>query len=107
MIEQPPEPREIVWKNLKKLTAKPLRILFGWSLSIGFLTLTLVAFYFINTFKANLIATTEFNLNKNAFSKTALVTATWASIVAWGTFIGIILFNKFVMGKVLHYFTDL
>ena len=28
-------------------------------------------------------------------------------IIAWCTLIGIVLFNKFVMGPVLHYFTHL
>ena len=56
-------------------------------------------------FKANLIAGAEFDAaGINATNKNR---ATLATVVAWSTFIGIILYNKFVMGTVLHHFTDL
>ena len=84
-----------------------MRILLGWGLSLGFLALTLVVFYFINMFKANLIVGTEFDLAKNPNSAVGQANTTLVRIIAWSTFIGIILYNKFVMGKVLHHFTDL
>ena len=84
-----------------------MRILLGWGLSLGFLALTLVVFYFINMFKANLIVGTEFDLVKNPNSAVGQTNTTLVRIIAWSTFIGIILYNKFVMGKVLHHFTDL
>lgn len=30
-----------------------------------------------------------------------------AAIIAWATLIGVVIFNKFIMGPVLHYFTHL
>lgn len=79
----------------------------GWGLSLGFLFLTLIAFYFINMFKAELIVTSEFDLAKNSTSASGKANGTIATIVAWLTFIGIIVYNKLVMGKVLHHFTDM
>ena len=106
VIQQAPGPKEIIWHNLKHITAKPLRIALGWSLSLCFLALTLVVFYLLNMFKANYVAQSQFDLAKNAIAS-GRNKQTIAGIIAWSTFVGIILFNKFVMGQVLHYFTHL
>ena len=79
----------------------------GWGLSLAFLAVTFLVFYFISMFKASLVATAEFDLAKNKTAPAGTTNSTLASIVAWSTFVGIILYNKFVMGKVLHHFTDL
>lgn len=54
-VEQAPGPKEIVWSNLKYKKQRNFKIFLSWALSILFLALTLVVFYFINMFKANLI----------------------------------------------------
>ena len=106
-FQQAPGPKEIIWTNLKHQTNKKFRIFVGWGLSILFLTLTLIVFYFINMFKANLIVSAEFDVVSNATTAATQTKAIMARVVAWATFIGIILYNKFVMGTVLHHLTDL
>ena len=55
MMKQAPGPKEIIWTNLKNQSGKKWRLFVGWGLTILFLFLTFVAFFFINMFKANLI----------------------------------------------------
>lgn len=96
-IEQAPGPKEIIWHHLKHSSGIQLKVMTGWLLSIAFLFLILVVFYFISQWKAKLLgARTEGHSNIMG-----------ATAVAWITFIGIILFNKFVMGTVLHHFTHI
>ena len=92
---------------MKHQTNKKFRIFVGWGLSVLFLTLTLIVFYFINMFKANLIVSAEFDVVSNATTAATQTKAIMARVVAWATFICIILYNKFVMGTVLHHLTDL
>ena len=54
-FKQAPGSKEIIWNNLKHQSSKKWRLFIGWGLSMGFLLLTLIAFYFINMAKANFI----------------------------------------------------
>lgn len=69
------------------------RVLLGWALSIIFITLITVVFYFILRWKTFVVEEEE-----------SLARAT---IIVFAALILVILFNKFVMGNVLHYFTHI
>ena len=107
IMKQAPGPKEIIWANLKNQSGKKWRLFVGWGLTAVFLFLTFVAFFFINMFKASLIVSSSFDVVAGKTSAATQTHATLARVVAWGTFICIILFNKFVMGTVLHHLTDM
>lgn len=107
IIEQAPGPKEIIWHHLKHFHGKKLKILRGWALSLIFLFLIFIVFYFISHFKANLLKSEEHEESIDPNSAAAKSKMTSAAVIAWATFIGIIIFNKFVMGTVLHEFTHL
>ncbi len=91
------DPKEIIWHHLKHRSSRKMKIFYGWLLSLIFLFAVLFIFYFLSSYKANLLANAGTDPSKN----------TWAAITAWATLIGIVLFNKFIMGPVFHYFTHL
>ncbi len=72
-----------------------------------FLLAITVVFYFLQLIKTNnLVAAIEAK-EENPNSPEAATSKTIATIIAWVTLLGIVFFNKFVMGNVLHYFTHL
>jgi hypothetical protein len=51
-----PDPKEIIWHHLKHSKGRKINIIKGWTLSIIFLLLILIVFYFLSQYKASLIA---------------------------------------------------
>jgi hypothetical protein len=79
----------------------------GWGLSLLFLAAITVVFYLLQLAKTNLLVSAIEEEEENPGSSTAGTHKTIATIIAWATLLGIVLFNKFVMGNVLHIFTHL
>lgn len=72
-----------------------------------FLLLTTVVFYFLQLIKTNNLVAAIEEKEENPDSSSANTRKVIATIIAWATLLGIVFFNKFVMGNVLHYFTHL
>ena len=82
-------------------------IFIGWSLSLLFLFVITVIFYFIQLVKTNHLVEAIDEEEEHPDSPDAAAKKTIATIIAWVTLFSIVFFNKFVMGNVLHYFTHL
>ena len=65
----------------------------GWALSVLFIAAVTVLFYFILKWKTHVVEERQ--------------SVTEATIIVFIALISVILFNKFVMGYVLHHFTHL
>lgn len=107
IIEEAPEPREIIYENLQYARGRIKNILLGWGLSLLFLLCITVVFYLLQLVKTNNLVEAIEEEEKNPDSSDAKTRKVVATIIAWATLLGIVFFNKFVMGNVLHYFTHL
>lgn len=107
VIEEAPEPREIIYENLQYADVRVSKIMLGWGLSLLFLAVTTVVFYVLQLIKTNNLVAAIEEEEENPDSSTAKTQKVIATIIAWATLLGIVFFNKFVMGNVLHYFTHL
>ena len=67
-----------------------------------FLLLTTVVFYFLQLIKTNNLVAAIEEKEENPDSSSANTRKVIATIIAWATLLGIVFFNKFVMGPVLH-----
>lgn len=105
MIVEAPEPREIIYENLPYEHDKLKNLCIGWGLSLLFLAVITVVFYFIQLLKTNTLV--EAIEQEEEDPSGAHGRKIFATIIAWVTLLGIVFFNKFVMGNVLHYFTHL
>lgn len=106
-IEEAPEPREIIYENLQYSHGRMKNILIGWGLSLLFLVVITIVFYFLQLIKTNNLVEAIEEKEENPDSHEAVTRKVIATIIAWATLLGIVFFNKFVMGHVLHYFTHL
>lgn len=104
LMEQAPEPREIIWENIKYESTRKYSILLGWTLSILFLIVIWIVYFYLQELKSKFI---ESSMHSNADPDKAYADEVKAIVVALLTFFGVIMFNKFVMGNVLSYFTKL
>lgn len=107
VIEEAPEPREIIYENLQYSNHSVKNILIGWGLSLLFLAAITGVFYVIQLIKTSNLDSAIEEEEENPNSSAAATHKTIATIIAWVTLLGIVFFNKFVMGNVLHYFTHL
>jgi hypothetical protein len=107
VFEEAPEPREIIYENLQESPNRVKNVAIGWGLSLLFLAAITVVFYLLQLAKTNLLVSAIEEEEENPGSSTAGTHKTIATIIAWATLLGIVLFNKFVMGNVLHIFTHL
>lgn len=105
VIVEAPEPREIIYENLPYQHDKGKNLLIGWGLSLIFLVIITIVFYFLQLIKTNNLvsAIEQEEENPEGASSKKL----FATIIAWVTLLAIVFFNKFVMGRVLHSFTHL
>ena len=88
----------MIFDNLEFRSDRSKNMAKGWLFSALFLLVVLAVFYFIQLWKSKLIHHDEAEGNKLGIL---------IPILAYGIMLLIILFNKFVMGSVLHYFTHL
>ena len=79
----------------------------GWGLSLLFLLAVTGIFYLLQLAKTNYLVSAIDEEEENPSSSTAKTHKTIATIIAWATLLGIVFFNKFVMGNVLHVFTHM
>lgn len=107
IIEEAPEPREIIYENLQYAHGRVKNILLGWGLSLLFLVVITAVFYLLQLVKTNNLVEAIEEEEENPNSSEAKTRHVVATIIAWATLLGIVFFNKFVMGNVLHYFTHL
>lgn len=85
-LDEAPDPREIIWDNINYPKYKRLlRVILGWALSIVFVAIILVPFYFLVDYKAS--------------------SHTLGMLIA--ALVIIQIFNKYVMKVFLHWFCDL
>lgn len=106
-IEEAPEPREIIYENLQYSSHIVKNICIGWGLSILFLLAITGVFYVIQLIKSSNLDSAIEEEEENPNSAAAVTHYTIATVIAWVTLLGIVFFNKFVMGNVLHVFTHL
>lgn len=106
-IKEAPEPNEIIWEYVNYPMEKRLgRRVIGWLLTIAFLAVVTVAFYFLLLAKTNnlLTALKERDLGLEEASERHFTVAVALVYIA---LVLIVLFNKLLMGFVLHEFTHL
>lgn len=72
-----------------------------------FLAIVTVAFYFIMLAKTNLFVSAIELEHHNPNDPSVKSKKTFATIIVFVALFGVILFNKFIMGKVLHKFVHM
>ncbi len=105
IIKEAPEPNEIIWEHIDEPDdVRRLLIFKGYALTFGFLAIITVVFYFILLAKTRLfISAIEMEHHATDLSK-AKHFKIFATIMVYVAIFGVVLFNKFVMGRVLHSF---
>jgi len=54
-ISKCPDPKEIIWHHLQHFSSRKFKIFYGWLLSLVFLFIFFIIFYFLSNLKAQLI----------------------------------------------------
>jgi hypothetical protein len=98
-MKEAPEPKEINWEHINYPEHKRVgRMIAGWALATLFLGSITTVFFFLLSEKSILIEESFSEEGHGSYS--AAVTMVYMALV------GVIFFNKFVMGSILHRITD-